>query len=320
MYSRVVAHRPEGPYPLPPLNALRTFEAVARHASFTRAAEELCVTQTAVSHQVRALEASLGTTLFRRLPRRIELTDEGRAWADALGDAFARIYAANRRLRGRRASRPTLSVSILPSFASRWLVPRLGRFVSEHPELELRISTSEALVDFAASPEVDLGIRYGRGDYPSLSVDLLYEDSWVVVCAPSLRGRAGLRTVDDLGRFPLLRDDDPDAWRIWLDAHGARAVDAAGGSLLTDSSMVVDAAVNGQGVALVRLSLAADELAAGRLVRPFPRVGPMPTGSAYRLVGPRHAMGRPEVAAFRAWIREEIRTLAAAGEGRVAPR
>src|SRR5689334_3335914 len=135
---------------LPPLTALRAFEATARHQSFTLAAKELCVTQTAVSHQVKQLEDHLGTVLFRRLSRRIELTTEGRAWAEAMSDVFSRLYAANKRLRARPArTRPVVSVSVLPSFASRWLVPRLGRFFDKHPDVDVRISPSYELVDLA---------------------------------------------------------------------------------------------------------------------------------------------------------------------------
>jgi LysR family transcriptional regulator, glycine cleavage system transcriptional activator len=292
---------------LPPLNALRAFEAAARHASATRAARELCVTQTAVSHQIRLLEDHLALKLFRRLPGRLELTADGRAWADALGDVFARLHAANRRLRGRGRERPVVAVSIIPSFATRWLVPRLGRFLARHRETDVRIAPSEKLVDFATE-SIDLGVRYGNGRYPGLVVDKLYDDAWIVVCTPELKRRARLRSVDGLRRVSLLRDDEPAIWQSWLAAHGG---DSAWdrGPMLTDSAMVVEAALRGQGVALARLSLAADELAAGALVRAFPRIRPVPTGRSYYLVAPAHALQRREVAAFRSWLRREIRSL-----------
>ena len=301
--------------PLPPLNALRVFEAAARHGSFTRAARELCVTQTAVSHQVRLLETHLGAALFARSPGKIELTHDGRAWAAALGDVFARLHAANRSLRAATArARPLVSVSVLPSFASRWLVPRLGRFFARQPDVDVRVSPSEQLVDFSRDG-IDVGIRYGLGRYPGLVVDKLCDDAWVVVCAPTVLERARLRTAADLARVPLLRDDEPDVWASWLARRGVRGVDPTRGPELSDSSMVVEAAVRGQGVALARLALCADELATGRLVRPFPRLKPEPTGRAYYLAIPAASLQRPEVAAFRDWVRAEIRSL----DGAVPP-
>lgn len=305
--------RPEGPLALPPLAALRAFEAAARLSSFTRAARELCVTQTAISHQVRVLEETLSTALFVRLPRRIELTDAGRAWASALSDAFGRLYAANRALRAPAArARKAVSVSALPSFASRWLLPRLGRFLEQHPGADLHISPSQELVDLQLS-EFDVGIRYGAGKYPGLKVERLCGDAWVVVCAPGLKRRAQLRAPRDLARFTLLRDDERDAWRVWLDERGVTQVDPERGQMFSDSSMVVEGAVRGQGVALVRLSLAADDLAARRLVMPFPRAGLTPTGRSYFLVSTRVKAQRPEVAAFCAWLRREVGALRTLG-------
>jgi LysR family glycine cleavage system transcriptional activator len=287
---------------LPPLNALRTFEAVARHASMTKAAHELHVTQTAVSHQVRQLEDHLAVKLFVRAPGRLELTAEGRAWAAALADVFARLHAANRRLRI-APRRPVVSITAIPSFAAGWLVPRLGGFFARHRDVDVRISPTETLVDLAAE-SIDLGIRYGSGRYPGLVVDKLVDDAWLVVCAPELASR--VRELADLHRVPLLRDDQPDGWESWLAGRGIRDLDVRRGPELTDSAMVVDAAVRGQGVALARWSLAADALAAGRLVRVFPRVRPVPTGRAYYLVAHAHTLLRPEVAAFRAWLAGEI--------------
>jgi LysR family glycine cleavage system transcriptional activator len=303
--------RPEGPLPLPPLAALRAFEAAARLESVTKAAEELCVTQTAVSHQVRVLEETLSVQLFIRRPRRLELTAEGRAWANMLGDVFARLYAGNRALRTPLARlRPNVSVSVLPSFAARWLVPRLGRFLLAHPEVDVRLSPSAELVDLNTS-EVDVGIRYGQGKYPALKVQKLCSDAWVVVAAPQLRGRARLKTPADLARFTLLHDDNQ-GWKSWLLARDLKHIDSERGPLLTDSSMLVEAAIAGQGVGLVRLSLAAEELEKGRLVTLFPRIAPLPTGMSYYLVrriGPQ----RPEVSAFCAWVEREVSSLRALG-------
>jgi len=303
---------------LPPLNALRAFEAAARHASATLAAHELCVTQTAVSHQIRLLEDHLAVKLFVRSPGRLTLTADGRAWASALTDVFERLQAANRRLRARGPARREVAITVIPSFAARWLVPRLGRFFTRHRDIDVRVSPTEALVDFAVDP-ADLGIRYGSGTYPGLVVEKLYDDAWVVVCAPELRRRARLRAVGDLRRVPLLRDDEPAIWQSWLDRHGGDpAWDR--GPMLADSAMVVDAAVRGHGVALARLSLAADELAAGTLVRVFPRIRPVPTGRSYYLAAPAPTLQRPEVAAFRTWLRSEIRSLPSPGKRIAAAR
>jgi LysR family glycine cleavage system transcriptional activator len=305
MYS--IKMRPEGPLPLPPLSALRAFEAAARLESVTKAAAELCVTQTAVSHQVRALEETLGVQLFIRRPRRLELTAEGRAWANMLGDVFGRLYAGHRALRAvPLPTRPSVAVSVLPSFAARWLVPRLGRFLLAQPDVDVRLSPSAELVDLN-STEMDIGIRYGRGKYAGLKVRKLCDDAWVAVCAPSLRGLARLKTPADLARFTLLHDDN-DGWRAWLGARAVKGVDSERGPVFTDSSMVVEAALQGQGVGLVRLSLAADELEQGRLIKLFPRIALLPTDMSYYLVR-RAGPERPEVAAFSAWVEREIASL-----------
>jgi LysR family glycine cleavage system transcriptional activator len=301
---------------LPPLTALRAFEAAARHMSFTRAAAELCVTQTAVSHQVKLLEGHLGTALFRRSPRRIALTRDGMAWARELEPVFARLHEANRRLRVRQPQdRPVVSVSVIPSFAARWLVPRLGRFLEQHAGLDVRVSPTEHLVDFAIEA-VDVGIRYGSGRYPGLVVEKLADDALVVVCAPALRARRRLGTTADLRKHVLLHDDARESWARWLDARGVRGVDTARGTVLTDSSMLVEAAVRGQGVALARWSLAVDDLEAGRLVLPFPRVRPMPTGLSYYAVTTRENESRAPVMAFLAWLRGEAVSLAGGGGAR----
>jgi len=295
--------------PLPPLNALRVFEAAARHMSFSKASEELSVTPTAVSHQIRHLEAHLGTALFRREPRRLTLTADGAAWASELRDVFGRLADANRRLRFRKTSeRPVVSVSVLPSLGARWLAPRLGGFLARHGDVDVRISPTEHLVDFGSEP-VDLAIRYGKGRYPGLVVEKLADDEFIVVASP--RVGAKVRAAADLVRHVLLCDDEPDVWATWLQGRGVPAARART-VVLTDSAMVVTAAVEGQGVAMARRSLAIDDLAAGRLARMFPRVS-VPTGRAYYVVAPRENLQRPGVAAFRDWLREERASLVRAG-------
>lgn len=304
--------------PLPPLTALRTFEAAARHLNFTRAAQELCVTQTAVSHQVRQLEAHLGTALFARDGRGLRLTEDGTSWARELHEVFSRLYEANRRLReAARNLQPTVAVSVLPSFAARWLVPRLGSFFAEHPGIDVRISPSERLVDLSEEP-IDLGIRFGTGHYPGLVVRKLADDVLVLVCAPALLKRKKLETLADLRRHTLLHDDEPEAWARILKQHDGHGVDITRGSVFTDSSMLVAAAVDGQGVALVRRALAVDELAAGRLVVPLRKLAPLALPRAYYVAGSRERLARPAVAAFRTWLLAQAESLQNAPPRRAA--
>jgi LysR family glycine cleavage system transcriptional activator len=297
------------PLALPSLHGLHVFEAAARHLSFTEAARELGVSQTAVSHQIKALEGELATVLFRRTKRQVELTEDGRAWALELGEVFSRLHATNRRLRQQpRPRRREVALSVVPSFGSRWLVPRLGKFLDRHVDTEVRISASERLVDLAAEG-IDLGIRYGFGRYPGLATEKLADDAWVVVCSPALVAKTPLKTPSDLARHVLLEDDAPDAWARWLAVNGARKLPQGRRTELTDSSMLIEAALRGQGVGLARYSLALDELAAGRLVLPFPKAAPLPTGLGYYLVAPRESLRRPVVAAFRDWVVEEAASL-----------
>jgi LysR family glycine cleavage system transcriptional activator len=270
--------------------------------SFTRAAAELGVTQTAVSHQVKALEGELGVTLFRRSPRRLFLTAEGQAWGAELHRIFHRLREANAKLRAPvHRERPLVAVSIIPSLAARWLVPRLGRFFEEHPNIDLRLSTSGHMVDFDLEP-FDVGIRYGTGRYPGLVCQKLADDAWVVVGAPALLAKTKLRSPSDLAKQTLLYDDDPDVWTRWFEACGVRNLEGARRHEISDSGMLVEAAIRGQGIALARWALACDDLANGRLAMVFPKYRALPTGSAYYLVGPREAFRRKAVTAFRGWI------------------
>ncbi len=289
---------------LPPLNALRAFEVAARHLSFTRAAEELHVTQAAISHQVKALEEHLGRKLFRRLNRALLLTDDGQAFLPSVSRAFTLLNEATSDLLTKHTPGP-LTVSVLPSFAARWLVPRLGRFRHVRPDIDLRIDPSAELAGFADG-DVDVGIRYGRGEYPGMRADwLMTEDIFPVCSAALLEGPHALRDPQDLEHQVLLHDDGHGDWRTWLLAAGVERVDPARGPIFTDSSMLIGAAMAGQGVALARGVLAADELAAGRLVRPFTLS--LPTEYAYYLVCPRNTAEQPQIAAFRDWLLGEAR-------------
>lgn len=293
---------------LPSLHALHVFEVAARLGSFTKAGAELRVTQTAVSHQIKQLEGELDVLLFRRTGRGLELTRDGQAWLTELSVIFARLREANRKLRRRsKNERPVVSLTTLPSFGARWLVPRLGAFLAKHPELDLRISASEAIVDFTREP-IDVGIRFGPGPYPGLLAEKLLDDFFVAVAAPNKATR--LKKPADFLRQTLLFDDHEDAWSRWFAALGVTAPAITRYHQLTDSSLLVEAAVQGQGVALARWSLVQDELAAGRLLRVLPRAEPLPVGHAYSLVGLRETFRRPEIAAFRDWLRLEIAALA----------
>ena len=297
---------------LPPLNALRAFEAAARHLSFTRAAAELHVTQTAISHQIKALEERLGVRLFRRLPRGLLLTEAAQRLLPPVRDAFDQIAAATERLAAGGAS-ATLTVSVLPSFAAKWLVPRLGRLRAAHPDLDLRISASSELVDFARD-DVDVGIRMGSGVYPGLRTQRLFGEALVPVCSPLLReGPHPLLRPEDLAHHVLLHDEDYAGWELWLRLAGVPGVLARRGPVFTDSGMVVQAAAEGQGVALARRVLAAGDLAAGRLVQPFDVS--IPHDLAYYLVCPEATAEQPKIAAFRSWLLAESQREARADDG-----
>jgi LysR family glycine cleavage system transcriptional activator len=290
------------PRRLPPLNALKAFEAAARHESFTRAAEELCVTQGAVSHQVKALEAELGLKLFNRERQRLAITQAGRAYLEVVRDALDRIAAGTERLL-QRQSAGALTVSTSPNFAAKWLVHRLGRFAEAHPGIDLRVSASLHHVDFARE-DVDLAIRHGDGQAAGLHVTQLCAEELIPVCSPKLlSGRMGLRKPADLSRHTLIHVDGRNDWLTWLRAAGAGDVDVSRGPVLNQASMALDAAVDGQGVALARSALAAWDLILGRLVRPFALSLPVPY--AYWIVCPKATAKLPKIVTFRDWLLAE---------------
>ena len=289
---------------LPPLNALKAFEAAARRESFTRAAEELCVTQGAVSQQVKALEAELGLKLFVREPRRLVITEAGRDYLVVVRDALDRIAAGTERLL-QRQSAGTLTVSTSPNFAAKWLVHRLGRFAEQHPGIDLRVGASLHHVDFARE-DVDVAIRHSDGNLPGLEVTRLCREELFPVCSPELAASGALRQPADLARHALLHLDNRQDWLKWLDAAGVTDVDLSRGPVLNQASMVIDAAVDGQGVALARTALAARDLLAGRLLRPFGLA--LSVSYAYWIVCPKANANLPKIVTFRDWL------LAEAGE------
>ncbi len=285
---------------LPTLNGLRAFEAAARYLSFTRAAQALFVSQAAVSHQIKGLEEQLGVSLFRRQTRALELTDAGRRLYPKVQQAFDLLEEGVRDAKT-RAERQGLTISVLPSFASGWLVRRLGRFTAAHPAIQVRLNPTIQLADFITD-DIDIGIRYGLGNYPDLHVQHLMNEDLFPVCSPPMA--RSLNGPEDLARVTLLHDDGHGQWSTWLEALGVTEVDVSSGPVYTDSNMVIQAAIEGHGVALARSGLCRDALADGRLVQPFEYS--MPSQFAYYLVYPKAYAQRPEVIAFGRWLLEEI--------------
>ncbi len=293
---------------LPPLSALRAFEAAARLKSFSKAADELNVTPAAISHQIAALEADLGVQLFRRLNRAIELTPSAQVLLPGLSEAFAEIRTSVGRLRAHNDT-GTLTVTASPSFAGKWLVLRLYRFQELHPEIDVRISASDNLVDLATG-DFDMGIRYGTGRYPGLVVEKLMENEVFPACSPQLvTDGPPLKTPEDLRYHQLIYDQGVDrdplaaTWPMWLRAAGVKDMPAGHGISFSGSHLALDAAIAGHGVVLAYSTLAAADLAAGRLVRPFALS--LPDRFAYYIVTAPGALERPKVKAFRDWLREE---------------
>ncbi len=247
-----------------PLNALRAFEAAARHQNLTRAADELCVSQAALSHQIKALEERLGTVLFQRLPRGVALTDEGAALLPVLTEAFDRIGLSLDRLAG-GDTREVLTVGVVGTFAIGWLLARLPAFAAAHPDIDLRVSTHNNRADLAGEG-LDMAIRFGDGDWPGEICTPLWPTPFAPVCAPALAEM--LRQPRDLAHVPLLRSFRADEWPRWLATAGLTGLQARGPQF--DSSLTLASAVSrGAGVALLPLAMFEHELAAGRLLQPF---------------------------------------------------
>ena len=288
---------------LPPLNALRAFEAAARHLNFSRAADELSVTPGAVSQQIQNLEDYVGAALFKRTPKGLLLTDAAQTALPALREAFDRLAEAASLLTaavdGRR-----LTITAPPSFAAKWLAPRLGAFERVHPQVDVWLNAGMELVDLSAG-EVDLALRYGAG----LEVKWLVSETVIPVISPSLLAEQPLEYPEDLANHILLHDGSPEIddscpdWPMWLTARGLRGIDGHRGPRFNQSSLVIEAAANGRGVALAKRTLAQADLDAGRLVAPLQISTAV--DFAYYLVHPK-AKGRlPQVKAFISWIEAE---------------
>lgn len=314
---------------LPPLNALRAFEAAARHLSFKKAAAELSVTPAAISHQIKLLEEFLDLALFNRLTRALELTPEGAAMLPRVQEGFANLLAAVEASR-RKETGGIVTICAPPSFAARWLVPRLGHFTRAHPDIDLRLSSSVAMIDKFDKDTghvgpvpgddhgFDLMIRFGRGQYPGYAVDRLFSPAYVPVCNPALsNGAMPLRTPDDLARHTLIHDatvpelDERPGWEQWLELAGVSHLKNRVRSVyFQDGALSLAAAVAGHGVALAARPMVSADVADGRLVIPFPLS--IPSRYAYFVSTPTATAKRPTVLALRTWlIREAARERAA---------
>lgn len=305
------------PKRLPPLNALKAFEAAGRHLSFSRAAEELHVTPAAVGHQIKALEEYLGVELFIRRNRSIELSEAGQSLFPGISDGFQRLLIAVDVFHRQHADQP-LVISIVPAFGGKWLLKRLDRFRDLHPDICIRIEATERVADFSRD-QVDIAIRYGNGNYPGLRVDSLLAEEVYPVCSPSLvEGEHPLREPKDLQYHLLLnRDWDPNYptwpdWEMWLKAAGLGDLPVNYGPQVGGSSdsLLIEEAIAGRGVALASSILVADDLAAGRLIRPFDVSFPIQFG--YWLVCPETTADNPKTRTFREWLLSEVKAASAA--------
>lgn len=285
---------------LPNLVALRAFEAAARYQNFSRAADEACVTHGAVSHQVRALEQDLGVPLFTRHGKRLTITPQGERFAQAVRKALQDITHATQTLR-QETRQKRLTVSAIPSFAARWLAPRLGKFIDQNPDTELVLQSSGQLHDLEREG-IDVGIRFGMGQYPGLVVERLMGDSYYPVASPRYKQGRLPTSPSELKSAQLLRSSEP--WMPWFHAAGMALAEPSGGVRFQDLSMLIRSAMNGDGIALVRHVVATQEISSGKLVRLF-RVEVKSPCDYYFACSP-DALRKPQVLAFRQWLLEEI--------------
>lgn len=282
---------------LPNLSALRAFESAARHESFTRAAQELHLTHGAISHQVRRLEADLGLQLFNRHGKSLQITQAGQRFAHTIRQALQEIASTAHALQQEARPRNRLTISAIPSMAARWLAPRLGSFIEQHPEVEVVLHSSGRLQDLAADG-VDAGIRFGQGHYPDLQTDWLMDEVYYPVASPGFNGGCLPTHPSQLQGLLLLCSLEP--WQPWLEAAGLELVEPRGGVLYEDMSMLIRAAMNGEGIALVRHAVVHEDVRSGALVRLFQTVARSP--GSYYLACPPSALERPQVQAFRIWL------------------
>lgn len=282
---------------LPPLGAVRAFEAAARHMSFTKAAAELYVTQAAISHQVRQLEAWLGQQLFERKGHKVTITSTGKAYLGALSGIFDQLAIATEQARA--PAQGPLRITVLPSFASCWLLPRLPNFHHSHPGIELRISSS--LQQWPGDGEFDAGIRSGLGKWPGLKAELLAHEYLSPLCSPVVASE--LTKPGDLASLRLLHDKPRSHWAEWCDQTQIQ-FDVSQGLFFDDASLVLQAARESQGIALGRLLLAQRDIEEGRLVQPF--TATLQNDFSYWIVTPKTAIPNPQLDTFRTWLKEKV--------------
>lgn len=288
---------------LPPLNALRAFEASARQLSFTKAAEELFVTQAAISHQIKSLEDHLGLKLFMRKNRALLLTDEGQAYFLDIKDIFSSLNDATERLLARGA-KGAITVSLQPSFAIQWLVPRLTAFNTLHPDIDVRIKAVDQ-PDGSLTQDVDVSIYYGRGNWSNVNAQKLHTEYLVPVCSPMLlSGKKNLYTIHDLQHHTLLHDTSRRDWKRWFKQVGINGVNVNHGPIFSHSSMVLQAAIHGQGVALAHSVLAKPDIDSGRLVCPFNDV--LISKNAFYIVCRNSQLDIGKIASFRQWVLDTV--------------
>jgi len=301
----------------PSMSSLRAFEASARLLSFTKAADELNVTQSAVSHGIRDLERRMGLELFIRDGRALGLSEAGRSYLPFATEALARLRAGARAVVDPQRRARVLTVSVSPSFAAKWLVPRLWAFCEAHPDLDLRISANPTHIEFADG-EIDVAVRHGNGDWPHLSCTRLCEESMFPVCSPSLLRDRNLDSPAALKDATLIHHRTADVWRKWLQAFEITLPGVRHGPVLSEMSLVIDAAIGGQGVALARSALVARDLEERRLVRPLPQE--RPAEFAYWIVCPPDAANIQKIVRFRDWLLGEAAVRPRKDEGRRFPR
>lgn len=288
---------------LPPLNALRAFEASARQLSFTKAAEELFVTQAAISHQIKSLEEHLGIKLFMRKNRALLLTEEGQSYYLDIKDIFNAIKESTERLLARGA-KGAITVSLQPSFAIQWLVPRLNAFNALHPDIDVRIKAVDQ-PDNSLTEDVDVAIYYGRGRWSNIHADKMYTEYLIPVCSPLvLNGKKPLGTLNDLSHHTLLHDTSRRDWKRWFNAVGLKGMNVNHGPIFSHSSMVLQAAIHGQGIALAHSTLAKPDIDSGRLVCPFNDV--LISKNGYYFVCRESQLEIGKIAAFRDWVLSTI--------------
>lgn len=284
---------------LPPLNSLKVFEAAARHLSFTRAAEELFVTQAAVSHQIKALEEFLSLKLFRRRNRSLLLTEEGQSYFLDIKDIFSTLAEATDKVL-EKSTKGALTISLPPSFAIQWLVPRLSDFNALEPDIDVRIKAVD-LDEGSLTDDVDVAIYYGRGNWPGLRVEKLYQESFIPVCSPKLLlGTRPLNSIRDLRYHTLLHDTSRKEWKNYAKHYEIEGINVNQGPIFSHSTMVLQAAAHGQGVALGNNVLAKPEIDAGRLVCPFDEE--LVSKNAFYLVCFEKQADSGRISTFREWV------------------